>query len=52
MYAVVEEKNYKRVTSYIRTAALLGKLVAFASAQILISTGTGSFLLLNQVYFL
>ncbi|CAD6193452.1 unnamed protein product [Caenorhabditis auriculariae] len=51
MYAVVEEKNYHKVTSYIRSAALLGKLFAFATGQILISTQIGSYLLLNQISF-
>ncbi|KHJ99543.1 reduced folate carrier [Oesophagostomum dentatum] len=49
MYAVVDEKKYKRVTSYIRSAALVGKLLAFGVAQTLVSTGTGSYLLLNQI---
>ncbi|RCN34982.1 reduced folate carrier [Ancylostoma caninum] len=49
MYAIVDEKNYRRVTSYIRSAALVGKLFAFALAQFLVSTETGSYLLLNQI---
>ncbi|KAK6760220.1 hypothetical protein RB195_021638 [Necator americanus] len=49
LYAVVDEKKYRRVTSYIRSAALVGKLFAFGLAQILVSTQTGSYLLLNQI---
>ncbi|GMT05202.1 hypothetical protein PENTCL1PPCAC_27376, partial [Pristionchus entomophagus] len=51
MYAMVDEKNYKRVSSYIRSAAMIGKLIAFSLAQILISTNSGSYLLLNQISF-
>ncbi|VDM78781.1 unnamed protein product [Strongylus vulgaris] len=49
IYAVVDEKEYRRCTSYIRTAALIGKLLAYGIAQILVTTGTGSYLLLNQI---
>ncbi|CAI4232623.1 unnamed protein product [Auanema sp. JU1783] len=49
MYAVVDEKNYKMVTSYIRAAAMVGKLLAYGLGQILISTHAGSYLLLNQI---
>ncbi|VDL74939.1 unnamed protein product [Nippostrongylus brasiliensis] len=48
LYAVVDEVHYRTVTSYIRSAALVGKLLAFALAQFLVSTGLGSYLLLNQ----
>ncbi|VDN60045.1 unnamed protein product [Dracunculus medinensis] len=51
MYAVVTQKHYARVTSYLRAAALAGKFMAFALAQFLISTGYGSYLLLNQISF-
>lgn len=51
MYAVVTQKHYARVTSYLRAAALAGKFMAFALAQFLISTGYGSYLLLNQVFY-
>ncbi|KAF8386205.1 folt-1 [Pristionchus pacificus] len=49
MYAIVDERNYKRVSSYIRSSAMIGKLVAFSLAQFLVSTNTGSYLLLNQI---
>lgn len=49
MYAVVDQKHYKKITSYIRAAALVGKFFAFGLAQFLVSTGYGSYLLLNQV---
>ncbi|WKY15532.1 hypothetical protein Q1695_000763 [Nippostrongylus brasiliensis] len=49
LYAVVDEVHYRTVTSYIRSAALVGKLLAFALAQFLVSTGLGSYLLLNQI---
>uniref|UniRef100_A0A0M3JVT9 Folate transporter 1 (inferred by orthology to a C. elegans protein) n=1 Tax=Anisakis simplex TaxID=6269 RepID=A0A0M3JVT9_ANISI len=51
MYAVVDQKHYKRITSYIRCAALVGKFLAFALAQLLISFRYGSYLLLNQISF-
>uniref|UniRef100_A0A915BQ93 Reduced folate carrier n=1 Tax=Parascaris univalens TaxID=6257 RepID=A0A915BQ93_PARUN len=51
MYAVVDQKHYKKITSYIRAAALVGKFFAFGLAQFLISTGYGSYLLLNQISF-
>ncbi|KAK5986773.1 hypothetical protein GCK32_020610, partial [Trichostrongylus colubriformis] len=49
MYAVVDEEHYRRVTSYVRSAALLGKLLGFGLAQILVSARIGSYLLLNQI---
>ncbi|KHJ99544.1 reduced folate carrier [Oesophagostomum dentatum] len=49
LYAIVDEKNYKRVTSYIRSAALVGKLLSYGLAQILVSTKVGSYLFLNQI---
>lgn len=49
LYAVVKEKDYRKVTSYIRSAALLGKLLGYAFAQLLVSTNLGSYLLLNQI---
>lgn len=49
MYAVVGRRHFPKVTSYIRTATLVGKFFAFSMAQILITTGIGTYLLLNQV---
>ncbi|CAJ0610310.1 unnamed protein product [Cylicocyclus nassatus] len=49
IYAVVDEKQYRKCSSYIRTALLIGKLFAYGLAQFLVSTGTGSYLLLNQI---
>ncbi|VDN95200.1 unnamed protein product [Brugia pahangi] len=51
MYAVVNQKYYKLITSYIRAAALVGKFFAFGFAQFLISFEYGSYLLLNQISF-
>ncbi|KAI6205593.1 hypothetical protein M3Y94_00809700 [Aphelenchoides besseyi] len=48
-YAVVEKRHYKKVTSYVRTAALIGKFFAFSMAQIMVTNGYGSLLLLNQI---
>ncbi|KAJ1356479.1 Reduced folate carrier [Parelaphostrongylus tenuis] len=49
LYAIVNEKNYRRVTSYVRSAALTGKLLAYGLAQVLISTRTATYLTLNQI---
>ncbi|GMR31252.1 hypothetical protein PMAYCL1PPCAC_33455, partial [Pristionchus mayeri] len=51
MYAMVDEKNYKRVSSHIRSSAMIGKLIAFSLAQFLVTTELGSYLLLNQISF-
>ncbi|MCP9265202.1 Protein CBR-FOLT-1 [Dirofilaria immitis] len=40
MYAVVNQKYYKLITSYIRAAALVGKFLAFGLGQFLISFGS------------
>jgi thiamine transporter 2/3 len=49
LYAIVKKKHYKRITSYIRTASILGKFLAYTLGQVLISTEFGDYLLLNQV---
>jgi thiamine transporter 2/3 len=49
MYAVVDKRHFQKITSYVRTATLVGKFFAFSMAQILISTGFGTYTLLNQV---
>ncbi|XGW35205.1 hypothetical protein V3C99_018880 [Haemonchus contortus] len=49
IYAVVDEEHYPKVTSYVRSAALLGKLLGFGSAQVIVSANIGSYLLLNQI---
>nr|ABN58742.1 reduced folate carrier [Caenorhabditis elegans] len=49
IYSIVDRKHYKRATSYIRAAALMGKLVAFGLGQTLISTHTSDYLVLNQI---
>ncbi|VDM58807.1 unnamed protein product [Angiostrongylus costaricensis] len=49
LYAIVNEKNYRRVTSFVRSAALTGKLLAYSLAQVLISTRTATYLTLNQI---
>ncbi|VDK31249.1 unnamed protein product [Gongylonema pulchrum] len=51
MYAVVDQKHYKLITSYIRAAALIGKFFAYGLAQFLVSFHYGSYLLLNQISF-
>ncbi|CAG9536410.1 unnamed protein product [Cercopithifilaria johnstoni] len=51
LYAVVNQKHYKLITSYIRAAALVGKFFAFGLAQFLISFQYGSYFLLNQISF-
>ncbi|KAL3070037.1 hypothetical protein niasHT_033547 [Heterodera trifolii] len=49
LYAVVHKKHYKKVTSYLRMATMVGKFLAFCAGQVLISTGIGDFMLLNQL---
>ncbi|EFO97194.1 CRE-FOLT-1 protein [Caenorhabditis remanei] len=49
IYSIVDRKHYKRATSYIRSAALFGKLVAFGLGQTLISTHASNYLVLNQI---
>ncbi|KAM3727793.1 Folate transporter [Dirofilaria immitis] len=51
MYAVVNQKYYKLITSYIRAAALVGKFLAFGLGQFLVSYQYGSYFLLNQISF-
>lgn len=49
IYSIVDRKHYKRATSYIRAAALIGKLFAFGLGQTLISTHVSDYLVLNQI---
>lgn len=49
IYSIVEKEKYKTVTSYVRSSALSGKLVAFILAQAIVSLKLGSYLLLQQV---
>lgn len=49
VYAVVDKRYFHKITSYVRTATLIGKFFAFSMAQILITTNIGSYTLLNQV---
>lgn len=49
IYSIVDRKHHKRATSYIRAAALIGKLIAFGLGQTLISTHTSDYLVLNQI---
>uniref|UniRef100_A0A914WB31 Uncharacterized protein n=1 Tax=Plectus sambesii TaxID=2011161 RepID=A0A914WB31_9BILA len=51
IYGAVDDKHYKRVTSYVRGAALCGKTFAYATAQVLISTKIADYLLLNYISF-
>ncbi|VDO38584.1 unnamed protein product [Onchocerca flexuosa] len=43
MYAIVDQKYFKRITSYVRAATLFGKFLAYGSGQLLISTHLISF---------
>jgi thiamine transporter 2/3 len=49
VYAVVDKRHFQKLTSYVRTATLIGKFFAFSMAQFLITTNVGSYTLLNQV---
>ncbi|EFO14020.2 hypothetical protein LOAG_14506 [Loa loa] len=49
MYAVINQKHFKRITSYVRAAALFGKFLAYGSGQLLISTHLVSYLQLCEV---
>ncbi|KAL3076140.1 hypothetical protein niasHS_013687 [Heterodera schachtii] len=49
LYAIVDKRHYKKVTSYFRTASMVGKFLAYCSGQILITTKIGDFLLLNEI---
>ncbi|VDD89498.1 unnamed protein product [Enterobius vermicularis] len=52
MYAAVDGKHYKRVTSFTRGAVLTGKFFSYGTAQLLVSfVGSSSYLLLNQISF-
>uniref|UniRef100_A0A0R3RUY0 Thiamine transporter 2 n=1 Tax=Elaeophora elaphi TaxID=1147741 RepID=A0A0R3RUY0_9BILA len=44
MYAVVEQKHFKRITSFVRATSLFGKFLAYGSGQLLISTHLVSYL--------
>ncbi|VBB26382.1 unnamed protein product [Acanthocheilonema viteae] len=48
MYAVVDQKHFKRITSFVRAAALFGKFLAYGSGQLLISTRLVSYLQLHE----
>lgn len=48
MYAVVDQKHFKRITSYVRAASLFGKFLAYGSGQLLISTHLVSYLQLHE----
>lgn len=49
MFLIVDKKYYKLVSSYTRAATLIGRFLAYALAQFLVSFNYGSYLLLNQV---
>lgn len=52
MYAAVDGKHYKRVTSFTRGAVLTGKFLSYGTAQLLVSlVGSSTYLLLNQISF-
>ncbi|CAJ0917080.1 unnamed protein product, partial [Mesorhabditis belari] len=52
LFAVVDVKQYRRVTSWTKTSVLIGKLFAFALAQFLVSWLDAPYLLLNQITFI
>ncbi|CAD5211267.1 unnamed protein product [Bursaphelenchus xylophilus] len=49
IYAVVDKSQFKKVTSYIRSSALVGKFLAYLSAQVLILTSLADYLILNFI---
>lgn len=49
IYSIVDKKHHQKATSYIRSAALFGKLLAFGLGQTLISTHASDYLVLNQI---
>uniref|UniRef100_A0A1I7SG87 Thiamine transporter 2 n=2 Tax=Bursaphelenchus xylophilus TaxID=6326 RepID=A0A1I7SG87_BURXY len=49
LYAVVDKRNFKKVTAYIRSAVMLGKFFGYAVAQIIVTFDNGAYLLLNQI---
>ncbi|CAD5205861.1 unnamed protein product [Bursaphelenchus okinawaensis] len=49
LYAVVDKRNFKKVTAYIRSAVMLGKFFGYTVAQTIVSLEIGSYLLLNQI---
>ncbi|VDM64696.1 unnamed protein product [Angiostrongylus costaricensis] len=49
LYAIVNERNYRRVTSYDRSADFTWTLLACSLAHVPISTGAATYLTLNQV---
>ncbi|CAI5451358.1 unnamed protein product [Caenorhabditis angaria] len=49
IYSMVDQKHYKKATSYVRTSALFGKLLAFLLGQILISSHSTNYLMLNII---
>uniref|UniRef100_A0A0N5AH12 Thiamine transporter 2 n=1 Tax=Syphacia muris TaxID=451379 RepID=A0A0N5AH12_9BILA len=52
VYAAVDEKDYKKVTSFTRSAVLIGKFFSYGIAQLLvIYFGHSRYLLLNQISF-
>ncbi|KAM3727934.1 Folate transporter [Dirofilaria immitis] len=51
MYAIVDQKHFKRITSYVRAATLFGKFLAYGSGQLLISTHAVSYLQLHEISF-
>ncbi|VDN91706.1 unnamed protein product [Brugia pahangi] len=48
MYAVIDQKHFKRITSYVRAATLFGKFLAYGSGQLLISAHLVSYLQLHE----
>uniref|UniRef100_A0A915Q4R5 Uncharacterized protein n=1 Tax=Setaria digitata TaxID=48799 RepID=A0A915Q4R5_9BILA len=48
-YAVVEQKHFKRITSYVRAATLFGKFLAYGSGQLLISMDVVCYLELHKI---
>uniref|UniRef100_A0AC34FDS1 Thiamine transporter 1 n=1 Tax=Panagrolaimus sp. ES5 TaxID=591445 RepID=A0AC34FDS1_9BILA len=51
IYGKLEKDQYQRLTSWTRAGTMAGRTGGYIVAQILILTGTGTYVLLNQVAF-
>uniref|UniRef100_A0AC35FRJ2 Uncharacterized protein n=1 Tax=Panagrolaimus sp. PS1159 TaxID=55785 RepID=A0AC35FRJ2_9BILA len=51
IYGKLEKDQYQRLTSWTRAGTMAGRTGGYVVAQILILTGTGTYVLLNQVAF-
>uniref|UniRef100_A0A914PFU6 Uncharacterized protein n=1 Tax=Panagrolaimus davidi TaxID=227884 RepID=A0A914PFU6_9BILA len=51
IYGKLEKNQYQRLTSWTRAGTMAGRTGGYVVAQILILTGTGTYVFLNQVAF-